>query len=77
MSPTEITRIEYMGVNPFKMIAQKIIEVVKEKLKITRLELANEIGISAESIKERLERLKKRSIIRRVGHTSGWLLGVN
>jgi ATP-dependent DNA helicase RecG len=50
---------------------QKILELIKEKPRITRKELAEKIGISEEGIKFNLNQLKKQNKIKRVGPDKG------
>jgi ATP-dependent DNA helicase RecG len=50
---------------------QKILELIKEKPRITRKELAEKIGISKDGIKFNLNQLKKQNKIKRVGPDKG------
>lgn len=46
---------------------QRIIEVIKKNKSITRGEIAKELKISAETVKEYLDKLKKKGLLSRVG----------
>jgi len=48
-------------------LEQKIIETIKKKPTITREEIAKELNITAETVKEYLEKLKKKGLLIRVG----------
>ncbi len=50
---------------------QKIIELIKEKPNITRQELAEKSGVTADNIKFHLTKLKQKGIIKRIGPDKG------
>jgi ATP-dependent DNA helicase RecG len=50
---------------------QKILELIVSNPKISRVELAAEIGITADGVKYQLDKLRKQGILRRVGPDKG------
>ena len=50
---------------------QKILEIIKDNPQVTRKELAELIGITADGIKWNLEKLKKAEKIRHIGSDKG------
>jgi len=50
---------------------QKILALLKEKPGITRVELAEQLGITPDGVKYHLNNLKKEGIIKRIGGRRG------
>jgi len=52
------------------LLENKIFRVIKNTPKISRNELSKKLGLSKDTIKEYLKKLKEKGILRRVGKTS-------
>ena len=56
-------------INPKTSTRERICHLIKDNKKITRIELAKNIGVSEDAIKQQLAKLKSEGIIQRVGST--------
>jgi len=51
-------------------LENKVLSEIRKNPKISRKELSKELGISSDTIKEYLEKLKSKGAIERIGKTS-------
>jgi len=54
---------------PLTHLEQNIFDIIKENSKISMTEIAEKLNISRDTVKEYINKLKKKEIIRRVGTT--------
>ena len=52
-------------------LESKILSEISNNTKISRNELAEKLGISSDTVKEYIEKLKKKGVLVRIGKTSG------
>lgn len=61
----------HAGISVDGKTTQKIISLIRNNPEITRTELAEQTGLSADGIKRQLKQLKDKGVIRRVGPDKG------
>ncbi|MDX9806777.1 MAG: winged helix-turn-helix domain-containing protein [bacterium] len=54
---------------PMTQLERNIFDIIKENSKISMTEIAEKLNISRDTVKEYINKLKKKEIIRRVGTT--------
>ncbi len=65
----ETTQETTQEIEPKTSTREKICHLIEDNKKITRIELAQTIGVSEDAIKQQLAKLKSEGIIQRVGST--------